>query len=102
MMAKMIQKDATTLTFNAIIDMLSMEEMQENPTGHLLSNTSLFVNRAFIPTGSHGGQGYCDAPSTPSANQGKMKRKGTITMAVTSTRIHPDASPNRHGPGLSA
>ena len=68
MMAKIIQKEAATLTFAVAVNLLSMDMMQEYSSEHSLSNSALFANYSSTPFGSNGGQGQNGSPDTPSLN----------------------------------
>nr|XP_051211375.1 uncharacterized protein LOC127328843 [Lolium perenne] len=75
---KLIQQDAETLTFAAVVDKLSMDEKMSGtaPTGPA-TGTALLSYRPWAPapTPTHGGQGSFGSPGSPSPNQGNQKRK---------------------------
>ena len=104
MTAKIIQREAATISFAEAQNMLVQDETMEKSADRLTSNTALLsVNRS-APSGGHGGQGSYGVsggqgssgvsggssngapnpgsyggsglpPGTPSPNQGKPKRK---------------------------
>uniref|UniRef100_A0ACD5Z1H0 Uncharacterized protein n=1 Tax=Avena sativa TaxID=4498 RepID=A0ACD5Z1H0_AVESA len=68
---KLIQDQAATITFAAVVDKLSMDEMQTAGS----SSPSTGSTTALLSVNRHGGQGTYGSPNTPSPNQGNQKHK---------------------------
>ena len=92
MMAKIIQKEAATLTFAAAVNLISVDEMQERSVEHSLSNTALSPTAPPLRLAPTAVKAKTNRPTTRPRTRGSRSASATTTMAATTTllpRQHP-------------